>query len=500
MVVSCSVLPELPVGSHNGVGMSALTKTKQVRDFTQGPLLSRIILFSLPLIATSILHLLFNTADTIVVGRWGGETPEECANALAAVGSCGALINLIINLFMGLSLGAGVCVAHAIGAKRYDDVEHVVHTSVVVAFIGGAIVTVFGYFMSKPLLLLMGTEASVLAEAVPYMQAYFMGMIANMIYNYCASMLRSTGDTVHPLIFLSVAGVVNVVLNLIMILVFHQGARGVGIATAVSQWVSCIMILIFMMRSKENPCHLDLKRLRVNLKALRKIITIGIPAGIQSALFSVSNVTIQSSVNSLGSVVVAGNTASANLEGYIYATQNSIYNAALTFVGQNMGARRFDRIKKISVYCLGVVTVVGVVVSGTMALFGEQLIGLYAPGNHAVIEKGLIRFYICGLTHLLCGIMEVGCGCVRGMGKSIAPTLISLVGACLSRVVWVYTVFPLAPEHFRQQVLYYVYPISWGATAIVYFIVFYILLHNTKRRFEQAAVQQAPLDEAQATS
>lgn len=463
--------------------MTKAEKSKTVKDFTQGPLLSRIILFSLPLIATSILQLLFNTADTIVVGRWGGETPDECANALAAVGSCGSLINLLINLFMGLSLGSGVCVAHAIGAKRYDEVDSIVHTSVIAATVGGIIVTVFGMVMAEPLLRLMGTEEAVLAQAVPYMRAYFMGMVANMIYNYCAAMLRSTGDTVRPLIFLSIAGVVNVLLNLVMVLIFHQGARGVGIATAASHWVSCILILIFMMR-KEGPCHLDLKKLRVNLRVLRKIVVIGIPAGIQGSLFSISNVTIQSSVNSLGKIVVAGNTASANLEGYIYATQNSIYNAALTFVGQNMGARKFDRIKRTAWGCLAVVTVIGIAISGIMFLFKGTLMNLYSPGNTPVIEKGLIRFYIIGLTHFLCGIMEVGCGCVRGMGKSLAPTLASLLGSCVFRVVWVYTVFPLAPEAMRQQVLYYCYPISWVVTALVHFIVFFTILKKEKKQYD----------------
>lgn len=462
--------------------MSASVKAKKLRDFTEGPILSRIILFSLPLIATSVLHLLFNTADTIVVGRWGGSTPEECENALAAVGSCGSLINLIINLFMGLSLGAGICVAHAIGAKRYDRVDAIVHTSVVTSCILGVIVTVFGFFMAEPLLVLMGTEEAVLAEAVPYMQAYFLGMTANMIYNYCASMLRSTGDTVHPLLFLSVAGVVNIILNLVMVLVFHQGALGVGVATAASHWVSCIMILVFMIRS-DGPCHLELKRLRVDPKVLRKIIVIGIPAGIQGTLFSISNVTIQSSVNSLGKVVVAGNTASANLEGYIYATQNSLYQAALTFVGQNMGAKKIDRIKRTALWCLVCVTVIGVLVSGVMTIFGEQLLGLYAPGNTAVIEKGMVRLYIVALTHFICGIMEVGCGCVRGMGKSILPMIVSLLGACVSRVVWVFTVFRMVPDNVKQQTLYYSYPLSWTLTAIVHFAVFFFVLHGIKKKW-----------------
>ena len=475
---------DFPVGSHNGVAMAIATSQKQIKDFTQGPLLSRIILFSLPIIATHVLNLLFNTADTIVVGRWGGETAEESANALAAVGSCGALINLIINLFMGLSLGSGGCMAHAIGAKRYDDVERIVHTSLVVSVVGGIFVTFFGYFAAEPLLILMGTEKDVLAQAVPYMQAYFLGMTANMIYSYCAAMLRSTGDTMRPLLFLSLAGVVNVILNLIMVIGFHQGARGVGIATAASHWVSCIMILIFMIRRKDHPCHLEFKKLRIDRKIFRKLLRIGIPAGIQGSLFSISNVTIQSSVNSLGSVVVAGNTASANLEGYIYTAQNAVYNAALTFVGQNVGARKFDRVKKATIHCLGVVTVIGLLLSGGMALFGKQLLGLYAPHNPAVIEKGLIRFYICGLTHFICGIMEVGCGCVRGMGKSLAPTLTALLGSCVSRVVWVYTIFPLAPEHLRQQTLYYIYPISWALTAIIHFSVFFFILKKSKQEFE----------------
>lgn len=466
-----------------------MTNTKQLRDFTQGPLLSRILLFSLPLVATGILQLLFNTADTIVVGHWGGATAEERANALAAVGSCGSLINLIINLFAGLALGSGVCVAHAVGAKRYDQIDHIVHTSVVTAFFAGLIVSVIGITLADPLLRLMGTEESVLSQAVPYMQAYFSGMIAHMIYTYCATMLRSIGDTVRPLIFLSAAGVVNVILNLIMVIVFHQGARGVGIATAASHWTSCILIIIYMMR-KKGVCHLDLKHLRIDFRIFRKILLIGLPAGIQGSLFSISNVLIQSSVNSLGRIVVAGNTASANLEGYIYVAQNSLYNASLTFVGQNVGAGRYDRVKRIAWYCLGVSVVIGIALSGLMYLFIDPLLNLYAPGNTAVIEKALIRFSIIGLTHFSCGIMEVGCGCVRGMGKSLAPTLVALIGSCASRIVWIYTVFPLTPLETRQQILYYCYPISWILTAAAHFVVFFIILRKEQRRYSSYAISK----------
>lgn len=463
--------------------MAALTTKGKIRDFTEGPLLSRIIFFSLPLIATSVLHLLFNTADTIVVGRWGGATPDECESALAAVGSCSSLINLIVTLFMGLSLGSGICVAQSIGAKRYDRLEKIVHTSVLTAIILGTIASVFGFFMARPLLILMGTEEKVLDQAVPYMKAYFVGILANMIYNYCAAMIRSTGDTLRPLFFLTIAGVANVGLNLVMVLAFHQGALGVGVATAASNWVACILIIAHMMR-KDCPCHLTFKKLSIDFGILKKIIRIGIPAGLTSALFSISNVTIQSSINSLGKITVAGNAASANLEGYIYVTQNSLYQATLTFVGQNAGARRADRIKRIAGWSLLCVTVIGIAVSSLMLLFGRQLIGLYAPDNQAVIDKGMTRMYIVGATHAICGLMEVGCGCIRGMGKSFGPMIVSLMGSCVFRVVWVFTIFQLVPESIKQQTLYYSYPLSWILTGAVHFLCFFIVLRKAKKSWE----------------
>ena len=464
--------------------MDAAAKKKQIRDFTEGPLLSRIILFSLPLIATSILQLLFNTADTIVVGRWGGETAEAYENALAAVGSCGALINLIINLFMGLSLGAGICVAQAIGSKKYDRLEKIVHTSVLTAIVLGIVTSIFGFFMARPLLQLIGTERAVLDQAVPYMKAYFVGIAANMLYNYCAAIIRSTGDTVRPLIFLTTAGIANVLLNLVMVLVFRQGALGVGVATAASHWISCIMIVVYMMR-KDGPCRLYLKKLSIDWNVLRHIVIIGLPAGLTGALFSISNVTIQSSVNSLGKITVAGNAASGNLEGYIYVAQNAIYQATLTFIGQNTGAQRADRIKRIAIWSLVCAVVVGLAVSGVMLLFAPQLIGLYAPNNQPVIDKGMTRLFIVGATHFLCGIMEVGCGCVRGMGKSLGPMVISLLGSCVFRIVWVVTVFQMVPDSIKLQTLYWSYPLSWILTSAVYFVVFAGILRKAKQEWER---------------
>lgn len=451
---------------------------KKQQDLTEGALLPKIITFTLPLIATAVLQLLFNTADTVVVGRWGGDTAAERETALAAVGSCGALINLIINLFFGLSVGAGVCVAHDIGAKRFDDVSRVVHTSVLASLICGVVVTVFGLVAAPTLLTMMNTEPEVLGEAVPYIRAYFCGMPANMLYNYCASMLRSSGDTTRPLAFLSVAGVANVLLNLLMVLGFHTGALGVGIATAASQWISCILIVAYMMRM-DGPCRIELKKLRIDGSKLRKIVMIGLPAGIQGTLFSFSNVLIQSSINTFGKVVVAGNTAGSNLDSYIYATQNALYHTALTFVGQNVGAHKYARVRKCILWCAVVVTVVGLSIGGVMVAFGEPLLRIFAPEGGAVVEAGMTRLSILGITYFLCGLMEVGCGVMRGLGKSITPMIVSLLGSCVFRVAWVYTVFALFPT---LEVLYISYPISWIITSAVHFIFCFVTLKKVQKR------------------
>ena len=462
-----------------------MTQTKKVRDFTEGPILPMIVGFALPLIATGILQLLFNTADIIVVGRWGGSTPEECETALAAVGSCGALINLIVNLFFGLSVGAGVCVAHDIGAKAYDRVEKTVHTAVLASLVCSVFVMVFGIVAARPLLILMGTEESVLGQAVPYMVAYFCGIPANMLYNYCASMLRSTGDTVRPLTFLSVAGVVNVVLNLIMVLGFHLGAVGVGIATAASQWVSCALIVGFMMRT-DGPCHLDLRKLRIDKGKLKKIVFIGIPAGLQGTLFSLSNVLIQSSINSFGKAVVAGNAAAANLDGYVYTSQNALYQTALTFVGQHKGAQKYHRMKKCILWCAISVVAVGVMVGWAMYLFGHPLLEIYAPGNEPAIQAGMLRMGICTTTYFLCGLMEVGSGVMRGLGRSVTSMIVSLIGSCALRILWIYTVFAMFPT---LTVLYISYPISWGMTAATHFVFSFFTLRKEERAVREAAAQ-----------
>lgn len=447
------------------------------KDLTTGALLPKIILFALPLAATGILQLLFNTADTVVVGRWGGETKEAREAALAAVGSCGALINLIFNLLFGLSVGAGVCVAQELGARRYDEVHKTVHTSVLTALVGGVVIAAIGFVLARPLLTLMGTDPDVLDEAVPYMRAYFIGAPANTVYNYCAAVLRSAGDTTHPLLFLSVAGAANVGLNLLMVLAFGLGALGVGIATAASQWISCLLTVRYMVRM-EGPCRLDLRALSIDREKLKKIVAIGVPAGLQGMVFSLSNVLIQSSINSFGKATVAANTAAANVTDYIYTAMNALYHAALTFVGQNVGARNFARVKRSIVCCIATVFALGAVLGAVVILLGEPLLSIFAPGNDEVVHIGMVRVRILASTYFLCGIMEVGSGVLRGFGKSFRAMVISLVGSCVTRIVWIYTVF--AALHTLDS-LYVCYPLSWLLTSVAHFTVAAVVLRQLER-------------------
>ena len=454
-----------------------MTAVKKKKDLTQGPLIPQIIMFALPLMATSILQLLFNTADTIVVGNWGGDTPEECARALAAVGSCSSLITLFVNLFLGLSIGAGICVAHDIGAGDHEGVQKTVHTAVIVALSAGAIVTLFGFLTTHWLLALMGTDEYVLPEATKYIYAYFCGMPANMLYNYCAAILRSKGDTVRPLLFLSVAGVANVLFNLFAVLVLHWGAMGVGAATALSQWISCILIVIYMMRM-DGPCKIKLSALKADKRKFKRMLVIGLPAGLQSALFSISNVLIQSSVNSFGPTIVAANTAASNLDAYVYVIQNSLYQAVMTFVAQNMGAKQYKRMKSSVFYCIIIVVAVGLLAGSIMNLFGDVLLGIFAPENPEVVSFGGVRLTFFCFTYFLCGLMEIGSGTLRGMGKSFVSMLVSLIGSCLLRVVWIFTVFRMLPVEatventvFRLTMLYLSYPVTWVITSAVLFLM-----------------------------
>lgn len=437
----------------------------------QKPLLAQILSFVVPLIATSVLQLLFNTADAIVVGRFGGDTPEACEAALAAVGSCASLITLIINLFLGLSVGAGVCVAQSYGAEDRDAVHATVHTAVPLSAVLGLAVTVIGFFGAPVFLRWMGTDTAAIDQATRYMQAYFIGMPAAMVYNYCAAMLRGVGDTVHPLLFLTAGGVLNVGFNLVAVIVFRMGAMGVGLATALSNWVACIMILMFMLR-REGACHLELKHLRFSRAVLRRMLYIGVPAGIQSSLFSISNVLIQSAINSFNSTAfVAANTAAINIEGYIYTVLSAFAQATLTFVGQSMGASDPVRAHRATLQCTLCVLFGGFSLGLLARLLGGVLLSLFIVDNPTAIALGTVRLTYIGIPFFLCGLMEVGCNALRGIGKSLQPMIVSLLGACVLRIVWVYTLFRWFPS---AEMLYLSYPVTWFITTAVQYLLYFI--------------------------
>ena len=433
----------------------------------QGPLLKNIILYTIPIILTSWLQLLFNAADLVVVGQANG------SNSLAAVGATGAITNLIINLFIGLSVGAGVGVAHGLGSGDDEAVHRTVHTAIPAAIISGVFLTIVGVVLSKTFLVWMDTpeENDVLKLATRYMQIYFGGMVFNMVYNFAASILRAAGDTKSPLIYLGLSGVINVVLNLIFVLVFGMNVEGVALATTISQAVSAVLVVNKLMR-RTDACKLELKNMRIYGPQLQKMIRIGLPAGIQGSMFSISNVMIQSSINSFGDIVMSGNTAAANIEGFVFTAMNAFHQTAVNFTGQNVGARQYDRVKKILWTCLGCVAVTGGVLGLTLYGFGRPLLGIYISDSQQAIEYGLIRLgYICAV-YFICGLMDVSTGALRGMGSSIVPMIISVLGVCGVRLLWIATVFQ---TYHTTDCLYLSYGVSWTITFAAQFIAFWML-------------------------
>ena len=451
-------------------------------DMCNGPLLGKILLFSVPLMLSGILQLLFNAADIVVVGRFAGN------EALAAVGSTGSLNNLIVNVFMGLSIGTSIMVARYYGAQDWKSIREIVHTSMLVSFICGVALIFIGIFLAAPLLELMGTPPECLDQAVLYMRIIFIGMPAQMVYNFGAAILRAVGDTRRPLLFLLAAGIVNVLLNLFFVIVFHMDTAGVALATIISQSISAVLVVLCLMRS-HTPYRLRFRRLRVRKAQLQQIIRVGLPAGIQGAVFSVSNVLIQSSINSFGSLAVGGNTAASNIEGFVYTSMNSLYQASLSFTSQNVGARKLQRVVPILLRCLGVVLTVGVGLSGLALLFNHQLLGIYSS-DQEVIRYGLGRLEVVCATYFLCGMMDVVCGSVRGLGSSVVPTIVSLTGACGLRILWIYTIFA---ENRTLFFLYLSYPITWVITFSAHLVCFFIFLHRRKKRAAQA-LQELPQD------
>lgn len=462
-----------------------MTKVKKKEiDMINGPLMGKIIVFCIPLILSSILQLLFNAADVVVVGQFAGKL------SLAAVGSTGSLINLITNLFIGFSVGTNVVMARAIGANNPEKASRTTHTSMLLAIVSGLIVGVVGFFASKGMLEIMRSPENVIDKATLYLKIYFLGSPASLVYNFGASVLRAKGDTRRPLYFLVIAGVLNALLNLFFVIVCNMDVAGVALATIISQLVSAVLVVICLMRETDY-CKLSIKKLKFNAEEIKEIIKVGLPAGIYSTMFSISNVIIQAAINSFGDNVVAGNSTATNLEGFVYVSMNAVYNAAITFTGQNHGAGKYDRIKIILRDCLILVIAIGIILGILFCLFGNYLARCYSP-DPEVIEYCMVRMKIIMPTYFLCGIMDVMMGMLRGMGYSTLPTINSFIGACVLRVVWIFTVFAVDRS---LPILYISYPISWLVTAVAHIIMFIVVFRKCHRRFEaaQKAVQDGIL-------
>ncbi|MCI8517225.1 MAG: MATE family efflux transporter [Hungatella sp.] len=444
-------------------------------DMCSGPIFVKIVVFAIPLILSGILQLLFNAADIIVVGRFAG------SESLAAVGSTSSLINLLVNVFIGMSVGANVLVARYYGGQQMRDLEETVHTAMVMAAVGGGILILVGVVLADPLLTLMGTPEDVLPLATLYMKIFFVGMPVNLVYNFGSAILRAVGDTKRPLYFLLAAGIINVVLNLFFVIALSMGVAGVALATVISQAISAFLIVRCLIKS-DAGYRLELGKLRIVKNKMRSIVRIGLPAGLQGAIFSISNVLIQSSVNSFGSVAMAGNTAAQNIEGFVYTSMNAVYQTALSFTSQNFGARRYDRMKRILIYCLILTSLVGFVMGDGAVFLGRRLLGIYSS-DPEVIRFGMNRLRIIGTTYFVCGLMDSMVGALRGMGYSVMPMLVSLTGACAFRVLWIYTVFA---ANRTLPTLYLSYPVSWGITFAAHLICYLVVLKKVKRKMEAA--------------
>ncbi len=434
-----------------------MTANKNQLNLTEGPILSKLLQFSIPLILSSLLQLLFNAADVVVVGRFAGN------NSLAAVGSTGSLINLLVNLFLGLSIGTNVVAANYFGARRYKELHDTVHTSVLISLVCGFVLTIIGVIGSKYILILMQAPKEVLTLATLYLKIYFGGITATMIYNFGSALLRAKGDTKRPLYILFTAGLLNLILNLIFVIVFKMDVAGVGWATVISQCFAAAAVIAILLREKDD-FKLNLRQLGINTHILAKIVKIGLPAGFQGIMFSLSNVIIQSSVNLFGAITIAGNAAAVNLEGFVYTAMNGFSQGTLTFCSQNMGAGKIDRIKKVVLVSQACIIVIGAILGGLFLLLRNQLIGIFSSSPQ-VVQAGVRRFWVIMTTYYLCGMMDGLSNSIRGIGHSLTPVITSLCGACLYRIIWIFTIFQI-PQFHNVYCIYVTYPISWILTFV----------------------------------
>ena len=451
--------------------LPAVKKSHSI-DMCSGSIADKILLFALPLMASSLLQLLFNAADVVVVGRFAGK------EALAAVGSNTSLINLLVNLFVGLSVGTNVVVARDLGAGRHDNVGRSVHTAMTLALASGVVMMVLGVAMARQLLVWTSSPTDVIDLAGVYLRIYFLGLPANFVYNFGAAILRAQGDTRRPLYFLTLAGAVNVLLNLLFVIVLHMDVAGVALATIIAQYISAVLV-VWCMTREQGPLRLDLKQLGLKWKVVRQIIQVGLPAGFQGVVFSLSNVVIQSALNSFDdAALVAGSAASANIEGFVYVGMNSFYQAAITFVGQNYGAAQCGRVDRIARQCVAFSVLTGLVLGNLAYFFGAPLAGIYAPDDPEVVRQALVRMSFICCPYFICGIMDTLVGVLRGLGSSVIPMFVSIIGACGLRLIWVATVFPL---YRTPACLYVSYPVTWTVTGLFHLV--FLMLVVRRRAF-----------------
>ena len=442
-------------------------KKAYTADMTTGPFFKKIVLFSVPLVFTGLLQLVYNTADTVIVGRFAGK------QALAAVGSTGALVALILNVFMGLAMGAGVVTARSIGAGDTAKIKRYTHTAMTLSVISGIAVGIIGYFISGLLLQLMHIETEILTLSTLYLKIYFLGAPGMLIYNFGAAIVRAHGDTQRPLYILFLSGIVNIVLNLILVIPVQLGVSGVAIATVVSQYISAALIVLYLFRS-DSVIRIRRKELRIHKQELFEIVKIGVPAGIQNSMFSIANVIIQSSVNSFGENAMAGIAAGANYDSYIYTCTNEFAQTTMTFTSQNVGAEKYENIGKVYGRCMALVCAVGGVLSLLGYIFRGQIVGLFSDVPE-VITIGAERMQLIMPFYITCSLQDVVAGQIRGLGKSTGPMLVSLLGTCGVRLLWIFVFLPM---NRTLMYLFIAYPLSWGVTFIAQAILYTVLKRN----------------------
>ena len=442
-------------------------------DMVNGSVLKKMLIFALPLMFSSILQLLFNAADIIVVGRWAGD------NSLAAVGSTTSLINLLTNLFIGLSIGSNVLVAKFFGAKKQEQLGQAIHTSITLSLISGFALAVAGMIITEPILRLMQTPETVIHLAALYLRILFLGMPAMMLYNFGSAILRAKGDTKRPLYFLFTAGIVNVLLNLLFVIKLHMDVAGVATATAISQYLSAALIIRCLLKEEEG-FRLNIKQLKIHKDQLKNILRVGLPAGFQGVLFSISNVIIQASINSFGDITMAGSAASGNIENFVYFAMNAFYQAAISFTSQNVGAKRYDRVKPIMIKSIMCAAITGVVLGNLAYIFGTTLLSIYT-GSELVIAEGMKRLVIISTTYAICGMMDTMVGVLRGLGYSVMPMIVSLIGVCGLRLIWIATIFQIERFHTATTV-YLSYPVSWAITFIAHCVCYILIMKHIKKK------------------